>query len=173
MKAISLLTALVCSAVCSDAAFSAFCVDPAFDAGLKTNQVRALYVEPTDAAHRPIYDRLKRGRILERLSEFLSPLRLPRTLTLKVQGRNGHVNSYYWDDNVIVCYEYLDSLLKAAPEETKFDEMTRHDALVGMTVDVFLHETGHAVFDMLQVPFLGREEDAADQFATYIELQFA
>jgi hypothetical protein len=42
-----------------------------------------------------------------------------------------------------------------------------------MTVDVFLHETGHAVFDMLEIPFLGREEDVADAFATYIELQLA
>jgi hypothetical protein len=43
---------------------------------------------------------------------------------------------------------------------------------IGMTVDVFLHETGYAVF-MLEIPFLGPEEDVADQFATYIELQFA
>ncbi|MBO0758436.1 MAG: hypothetical protein J2P54_21505, partial [Bradyrhizobiaceae bacterium] len=39
--------------------------------------------------------------------------------------------------------------------------------------DVFLHETGHAVFDMLEIPFLGREEDAADQFSAYILLQLA
>jgi hypothetical protein len=44
---------------------------------------------------------------------------------------------------------------------------------IGMTVDVFLHETGYAVFDMLEITFLGPEEDVADQFATYIELQFA
>jgi Putative metallopeptidase len=173
MKAISLLTAVMCSALCTKAAFSAFCVDPALEAKLDTNRVAYLYAEPTNAAHRPIYDKLKERRILESLSEFLTPLRLPRTLTLRVQGCDGHVNSYYWEDNVIVCYEYLDSLLKAAPVETKSDGLTRHNALVGMTVDVFLHETGHGVFDMLQIPFLGREEDAADQFATYIELQFA
>jgi hypothetical protein len=38
---------------------------------------------------------------------------------------------------------------------------------------VFLHEVGHAVFDYLSVPVLGREEDAADQFAAYVLLQFA
>jgi hypothetical protein len=36
-----------------------------------------------------------------------------------------------------------------------------------------LHEVGHAVFDMLQVPIFGREEDAADQFSAYILLHFA
>jgi hypothetical protein len=173
MKRISLITAVICSALCTKAAFSAFCPDPALEAKLETNRVTYLYVEPTNAAHRPILDRLKQRQFLEKMSEFLSPLRLPRTLTLKVQGCDGHVNSYYWNDNVIVCYEYLDSLLKAAPVKAKSDELTRHNALVGMAVDVFLHETGHGVFDMLQIPFLGREEDAADEFATYIELQFA
>jgi hypothetical protein len=38
-------------------------------------------------------------------------------------------------------------------------------------VDVVLHETGHAVFDQLKVPVLGREEDAADLFSVYIVLQ--
>ena len=36
---------------------------------------------------------------------------------------------------------------------------------------MFLHETGHAVFNMLQIPVLGREEDAADQFAAYLMLR--
>lgn len=173
MKVRSLLSAVVCSALCSGAAFSAFCPDPALDSRLKSNQVRYLYAEPTNAAHRPIYDKLRERRILEQLIEFLSPLRLPRILTLKLQGCDGHVNSFYWEDNVIVCYEYLDSLLKAAPVEVTSEGLTRHNALVGMTVDVFLHETGHGVFDLLQIPFLGREEDVADQFSTYIQLQLA
>lgn len=42
-----------------------------------------------------------------------------------------------------------------------------------MTADVFLHETGHAIFDMLEIPFLEREEDAADQVSAYMLLQRA
>lgn len=45
--------------------------------------------------------------------------------------------------------------------------------MIGPTVDVFLHEAGHAVLEMLEIPFFGREEDAADYFATYVLLQFA
>jgi hypothetical protein len=169
----SLFAVVMCSVLCSSAAFSAFCPDPAFEATLKTDQVRYLYEEPKNAAHQPIYNRMKEVQFLEKLSEFLSPLRLPRPLTLRLQGCDGQVNSYYWDYNVYVCYEYMESLLKYAPTEVKSNTLTRHDALVGMTVDVFLHETGHAIFDMLGVPFTGREEDVADEFATYIELQFA
>jgi hypothetical protein len=36
---------------------------------------------------------------------------------------------------------------------------------------VFLHETGHAVFEILEIPVLGRQEDAADQFSAYLMLK--
>jgi hypothetical protein len=44
--------------------------------------------------------------------------------------------------------------------------------MIGPTVDVFLHEAGHAVLEVLDIPFFGREEEAADYFATYLLLQF-
>ena len=72
-----------------------------------------------------------------------------------------------------VCYEYIDDILQNAPKETTPAGVTRADAIVGPTLEVFLHEVGHAVFDYLSVPVLGREEDAADQFAAYLLLQFA
>jgi hypothetical protein len=37
---------------------------------------------------------------------------------------------------------------------------------------VLLHELAHAIFDMLKIPIFGREEDAADQLAAFILLQF-
>src|SRR5829696_9194124 len=49
----------------------------------------------------------------------------------------------------------------------------REDAFVGPLADVFLHEASHALFDMLRIPLLGREEDAADQLAAYYVLQLS
>jgi hypothetical protein len=46
------------------------------------------------------------------------------------------------------------------------------DAVVGPVFDTSLHEFGHALFDMLNLPVFGRQEDAADQVASYIVLQF-
>jgi hypothetical protein len=140
---------------------------------LKTGQVRFEYVQPTNGMQDDIHDRLKAMHILERLSEFLRPLRLPRPLTLKVQGCDGRINAYYWNDEVIVCYEYFDYLLKVAPQTATPEGLTRREALAGMTADAFLHETSHAVFDMLEVPFLGPQEEAADQFSAYMILQLA
>jgi hypothetical protein len=50
--------------------------------------------------------------------------------------------------------------------------LTRVDSIIGAVVDTFLHEVGHAVIEMLEVPVFGREEDAADFFSAYVLLQF-
>ncbi|MFC6050213.1 DUF4344 domain-containing metallopeptidase, partial [Methylobacterium hispanicum] len=47
----------------------------------------------------------------------------------------------------------------------------RHGAIFGPVAQVFLHELGHALYDLLAVPVLGREEDAADQFAALVLLE--
>jgi hypothetical protein len=164
MKLISLLVAAIAGL---------FCSNPSLQDNVKTGQVQYEYQDPANPMQKDIRDRLQALRVLERLSEFLSPLRLPRPLTLTLQGCDGKVNAYYWRDKVMVCYEYFDFLLKIAPEMPTPEGLTRHEALAGMTADVFLHETGHAVFDMLEVPFLGREEDAADEFSAYVLLQRA
>ena len=111
-----------------------------------------------------LHDQMKQGRALEHLQELLSPLRLSYPLTLKVEGCDGAINAWYNDEVVTVCYELLADILKSAPA---------HDLPIGVTGrtpssvlrSTYLHETGHAVFNMLQIPVLGREEDAADQFA--------
>ena len=71
---------------------------------------------------------------------------------------------------IIICYEYIDQLWKAMPTETTLAGVTPVDALVGPLFDTCLHEFAHAMFDMLQVPVLGREEVAADQVSAYIML---
>src|SRR5262245_42099412 len=85
---------------------------------LRIDPVRFDYVPPKDAKHQPIYDALRKHRVLENLSVLLSPLRLPRRLTLKVEGCDGVANAYYSEDTVSVCYEYLDYILQSAPKET-------------------------------------------------------
>src|SRR5262249_47613231 len=131
--------------------------------GVQTNRVKVEYVPPTNAAHQPIYDLLQKRKTLERLQLLLSPVRLPRDLTLKVVDC-GMVNAWYDKDVVTVCYEYLDFIKKNAPKETSKIGVTPEDALIGQTYFVFLHETGHAMFDVFKVPVFGGEEEGADQF---------
>ena len=140
---------------------------------LRSDRIKISYVPPKNSAHENLLRLLKERRILERFKSFLSPLRLPRPLLLKTEGCDGESNAWYEDDAITVCYEYLDDIFQNAPKETTPAGVTRTDAIVGPTLDVFLHEVGHAVFDYLSLPILGREEDAADQFSAYLLLQFA
>jgi len=128
------------------------------------------YVPPKELAHQPIYEQLKEMRFLEKLQEFLSPVRLPRTLLVKVEGCDGDANASYDKDVIVVCYEYVDELWRTMPAQTTAAGVTPIDALVGPLFDTCLHEFAHALFDMLRLPVLGREEDAADQVSAYIML---
>ena len=139
----------------------------------RADRIKISYVPPKNPDHQEIFGLLKERQVLEKFKGFLSPLRLPRALLLKVEGCDGISNAWYGDDAITVCYEYFSDILRNAPKETTPAGVTRMDAIVGPTLEVFLHEVGHAVFDYLEVPILGREEDAADQFAAYLLLQFA
>ena len=138
-------------------------------ADLKPNRVKISYVPQSNTAHQHIYEVLQERRVLERMQGYLSPLRLPKTLFLKTAGCKGESNAWYENEEhtVTVCYEYIDEVLRNAPDVTTAAGVTPQDAIVGPTIEVFFHEIGHAIFDLLKVPILGREEDAADQIASY------
>jgi len=138
----------------------------------RADRFQIAYVPPKNAEHQTIYTLMRERKVLERFKEFLSPLRLPRVLTLKFEGCDGISNAWYDEDAITICYEYLNDVLRNAPEQGTSTGVRRIDAIVGPTLETMLHEVGHAVFDYLGVPVLGREEDAADQFAAYILLQF-
>ena len=136
------------------------------------NRIRIEYMAPNNAAYNPIYERLKDRHALERLQGIFSPLLLPFDLTLRTQDCGGIANGRYDRPVITVCYEYVNDFLKALPQEPTPEGITPMDAAVGQFFYVFAHEMGHAVFDVFRVPIFGRAEDAADQFATYIILQF-
>jgi hypothetical protein len=137
----------------------------------KTERIVFAYVEPTNPAHRPLYDLLKANQALERVRELLTPVRWPRPLRLELKGCDGESNAWYADAVVTVCYEYLDDMWRAANSAKRPPTIAREDAFIGPLVDTFLHEAGHALFHELRVPLFGREEDAADQIAAYYVLQ--
>ena len=85
---------------------------------------------------------------------------------------DGEADAFYGDDAITICYEYISELWKNMPAETTEAGIAPMDTIIGPLFDTCLHEFAHALFDMLDVPVLGREEDAADQVAAYINLHF-
>jgi len=142
----------------------------------RTNRVTVEYVAPTSSDLQDLYEVLKIRRALERIQKILSPLRLPEELAVKTM-ECGKINSWYRRENskptVTICYEILKHVLESLPKETTATGITPDDAKIGQTLWITLHEVGHATFDIFGVPIFGNEEVAADNFATYVMLQFA
>ena len=139
---------------------------------LQADQIDIEYVEPASPELRPVYDLVRKAEVLEKIRSMLVYLRLPHRLLLKMRSCEGKDDAWYDEAGVTVCYEFVDHVWKKVPERTTPGGITPMDALVGPVVDAFLHEAGHAVFDLWKVPILGREETAADYFSAYLMLQF-
>jgi hypothetical protein len=144
---------------------------PVFAAS-KSNRVSVRYVPPENPAHQEIYTELKQRGALEKLQKLLSPVRLPRTLRISLDECDGEADAFYEDDDITICYEYVAELVKNMPQETTPGGVVPIDTVIGPMFEVSLHEFAHALFDMLELPVFGREEDAADQVAAYALLQF-
>jgi hypothetical protein len=139
---------------------------------LKPDRIDISYLAPKSADHQALFDLLRERKALEKIRDILRPLRLPHRVLLETRGCDGISNAFSNEDSVIVCYEFLDEIWKNTPKQTTLAGVAPIDALIGPFVDVFLHEAGHMVFNALKIPLFGREEDAADQFSTYIMLKF-
>jgi len=124
----------------------------------------------------PIYDRARERQALEMVKFLLSPFQLPVDLNIKMLSCDGVANAWFDRDGknrtIRICYELLKEIMDKLPKETTAEGIEPQDAMVGQFLFAVLHETGHAMYDIFNVPVLGHQEDAADQFATWIMLQF-
>ncbi len=147
------------------------------DAGRpRLGRIHIQYDPPKSSEHQKLYEMLKEHRGLEMVQQILSPFRLPVDLTIKTLGCDGLINSWYNTDDSIptvhMCYELLQNIIRTTPMENIHADITQRDAIVGQFLFWTFHEVGHAFFDIYRLPLFGREEDAADQFAGYMILQF-
>jgi hypothetical protein len=130
-----------------------------------------------------IRDDMKKRRVLEEYAEFLSPLRLPRTLRVIASdcAGNGWDSPYYSSDRrwMNMCYSFAADAAEKAHVLAQYQAklhlpipVAENQLVAGMFAATVLHETGHALFDLLDAPVFGREEDAADQMAAFVAVQF-
>ena len=132
-------------------------------------QIRYLY--PETPALKPAEALVKEYRILERVRGTLRRVELPGPLLLRF-GECKDENAWYdpREHTVTFCYELVAHIQRITPKRAQAG-VEPQEVIVGSVVFSLLHEIGHAFIDMLDLPVLGREEDAADQIAAYILLQ--
>jgi len=143
--------------------------------GSQEGRIRIEYVPPKNPDHQKLYVMLQERRALETIRTMFSPFRLPVDLVIRTVGCNSANGLYKREDGVptvTLCYEYLQEILDKMPKETTAAGVSPADAVVAQFIFAVAHEMGHAAFDLFDIPVLGREEDAADGFATFLMLQF-
>ncbi len=149
---------------------------PASAEEFRPNRVIVDYIEPRSESLQGVYERMKKSRVLEEFAQFLAPMRLPTTLRIWAAECYAYADwlAYYSPEEHAIhfCYEYVDRLEKSRPAGVTEEGFVPQQAIMGAMVGMLLHETGHAVIDLLKVPVFGRDEDAADQIAEFIALQF-
>ena len=138
-------------------------------AGVQQTGFRVAYAPSTNAVHEQFRTVLQDNRIFELVAEGLNKtVRLPRTIDIQLVDC-GAINAFYdpTQSRVIVCYELMTYFVNVFKPTAKSDELLGQ-AVMGATIFSFYHEAGHALIHQLDLPTVGREEDAVDQLATLI-----
>jgi hypothetical protein len=139
------------------------------------------YRTTKNTTYAAVRDRLIKARLLERLRDFLQPVRLPRSIGLLADECQDGGSAFYNSGNrtITVCYPFVARVASVADKVVTASRVdpkrfpypvTRDEFLWGAMGAVLLHESGHALFDVLDVPVFGREEDAADQISMLVAL---
>ena len=143
------------------------------------------YVKPKNPELEPFYKLAHEGDLLRQLPEIKAIdglLMLPRPIRF-VMAECREPNAFYSPERgeVVMCYETMKVLLdrgqQLASDQDISDKGTG-DAYAQRYLEanlrfILLHETGHALIDLLEMPVTGREEDAVDQLATTLMQRFA
>lgn len=155
---------------------------PPKDGSLTTSDGKGLrfvyqYLPPDNPDLRYAYDWAVNTHLFTNIPEISGldgMVVIPRTLRYAT-AQCGAVNAFYNKkiSGVILCYEMIDSLTKMGAELAKGSKDPK-----ALTVEfvrdnlrfILLHESGHAMIDMLDLPAVGREEDSVDQLAAVLLL---
>lgn len=133
---------------------------------------KVVYGDTKNSNYLKIQNNLKQTQFFEKKSnELNSKLNLPSDIVVNVTQCNV-INAFYDrnTDTIIICYEmyeYLSKLYSSIYD----DDKTILGSIDGAMEFFFLHELGHALIDVYDIPITGMEEDAVDQLATIILLQ--
>lgn len=126
---------------------------------------RVAYGRVADSTFAQWQEDYRESRFLEGIAEWMNGwIRVPADVTLTF-AECGESNSFYRpeDRTVIVCFELVEEL-----DHLFEDDRDRARAVDDALLFTTLHEVGHALVGVLDLPVTGREEDAVDQLAALI-----
>lgn len=151
------------------------------DVGARGEQLNRLgrfevfYDRSPDKLHQALQEGLQRSGLFEMLAAELNDSGLVMRTDIFIRFQDcGEANAFYDPDpqnrQIVMCYELITQMTE---DFEKLNKSSLEDALLNgiyASVFVFYHELGHALIDVLQLPVVGKEEDAVDQFSAIILL---
>jgi hypothetical protein len=115
---------------------------------------------------------IKQQKILENAAKQLNAaLTLPRDVTIQSLDC-GTPNAFYSPDKhaMYICYELMELFFDVFKREGVSDDEA-NTRMFNAIQFVFLHELGHALIHNYELGVAGKEEDVADQLATYVSIE--
>jgi hypothetical protein len=142
---------------------------PAVDRG----DFKVVYERITNPDNRELQEIFRGTRLLEETAKALNEkLALPADVMVTLR-ECGVADATYEADKrrISICYELVGAFAELFISSGKVPDAEQAGAAVAAaTLFALLHETGHALIDLYQLPAAGREEEAADQIATLVLL---
>ena len=129
---------------------------------------KVLPAELEDDEYTELAAQLSEERWLEDVANVLNEsLNLPRDIGMRF-AQCGENNAYYVpeDHEIQVCIEMFEGERENFANYYDSEEEIE-GAVNGSFLFTVFHEVGHALIDVLEIPFTGREEDAADSLAAW------
>lgn len=126
----------------------------------------------SNARYGEIDRQIKEEKLIEKAADRLNrSLILPHDIKLITKDCAGEINAFY-DANersVTVCYELMEHFYKTFRADNS-SEQEAYRRMFDAVRFAFLHEIGHALIDVYNLPITGSEEDAADRCSSFINL---
>ena len=126
-----------------------------------------LYYEDPGERYAPYAEFISGSGVMEEILEDMDRLfTLPSPIQIIfTQGKPGPLN---YMNTIHMTYEFIEYNNYLASQEYATDLEEREYAILGLLEFVLYHELGHAFIYQLDLPVLGKEEDAVDHFAATV-----
>lgn len=132
-----------------------------------TSPIEVVYLPSERPELAPVHAAFSKGRYFEPvLGVIAQELDLPVPLRV-VMADCKNVNASYIGGRatLVMCHEVVASFVEYFRPKAGGDAAALGKAVVSATVFTLLHEVGHGLIELLRLPVIGNEEDAADRIA--------
>lgn len=160
----------ICFLVCSSNCFAS---NGVFGRATHNGKAYSTYEDSSNEVQSKTIQSAKNRKLGERMANLVNQtvwLRRDISIDIKSCGRS---NAFFSPrlSSITFCSELIKEIAKQTSQQMRTDKTNTQakitELIEGAILGIFLHELGHAIVSVNQVPITGREEDVADQFAFY------